>query len=96
MTTNENFIHNKYGYCYYSVDQKSAIVFNLYVRPKYRRKGHARELIQFVINEIRKTGYAGEIQIEARPKRTKIDLKRLIQFYQGMGLKVLNSCEVKK
>lgn len=54
MEENENFIHNKYGYCYYFIESNNAIIFNLYVEPTYRKRGHAKHLIQLVIREIRR------------------------------------------
>jgi ribosomal protein S18 acetylase RimI-like enzyme len=86
----ENFFHNKYGYCYYSLpSNKRAMIYNLYVEPEYRRKGHARELLQFVISEIRKTGYKGIIDIEACPREDSIGYKELSSFYLNMGLNIL-------
>lgn len=91
MEESENFIHNKYGYCYYSIDSNNiAIIFNLYVEPNYRRKGHAKNLLQLAIGEIMKTGYSKEIQIEALPRENSIDIKDLIAFYKRMGLKTIN------
>ena len=87
MGENENFIHNKYGYCYYSVEPDSAaLIYNLYVEPDYRRKGHAKDLIRFVVREIRESGYNAEIQIEVRPREDSIDTESLATFYKGMGL----------
>ena len=90
MEENENFIHNKYGYCYYSIEANdTAMIYNLYVEPEYRQKGHAENLIQLVIREIKKDGYNKEIQIEARPKEDSINIGNLIAFYKRMGLKIL-------
>ena len=90
MKENENFIHNKYGYCYYSIESNNtAIIFNLYVEPGYRQKGHAKNLIHLVIGEIRKIGYTKEILIEAQPREDSISTKNLIAFYKEMGLKIL-------
>jgi GNAT superfamily N-acetyltransferase len=88
MEENENFIHNKYGYCYYTIYEDSAIIFNLYVEPEYRRKGYARKLINYIIKEIRKTGYDKEIQIEVDPREDSISVKSLTTFYEGMELKI--------
>lgn len=89
MEENENFIHNKYGYCYYSIDNDIAMIYNLYVEPEFRQKGHAKKLIQMVIREIRETGYDKEIQVEARPRENSIDIEVLTSFYKSMGLKML-------
>ena len=90
MEENENFIHNKYGYCYYSIEPNDiAIIFNLYVEPEYRRKGHAKNLIQLVIGEIGKTGCNKEIRVEASPRENSIDAENLTAFYESMGLKIL-------
>lgn len=84
------FIHNKYGYCYYDTETGGrALIFNLYVEPEYRRQGHATKLIQMVINEIRRTGYDREIEIVAEPYENSISLKDIIAFYEKMGLKVV-------
>ena len=83
---NENFIHNKYGYCYYYIKPGSAIIFNLYVEPVYRKRGHAKHLIEMVIREIRESGYNKEIQIEACPRENSISEENLISFYKKMGL----------
>ena len=89
-----NFIHNKYGYCYYAVGDKTALIYNLYVEPNYRQKGHAENLIRLVIREIRGTGYYGEIQIEAHPKEDSISLENLVRFYERLGLKVISTPKV--
>lgn len=86
----ENFIHNKYGYCFYSVETNdTAVIYNLYVEPEYRQKGHAKNLLQLVIGEIRRTGHRDEIQIEARPREDSIDVGNLSAFYSRLGLKVI-------
>jgi hypothetical protein len=88
----ENFIHDKYGYCYYYIyKNKNPIIYNLYTELEYRRKGYAKKHLQFVINEIRKMGYINEIEIEAIPRENSIDYKKLISFYKSMGLKILKN-----
>lgn len=90
MEENENFIHNKYGYCFYSIEvNDTAVIYNLYVEPEYRQKGHAKNLIQLVIREIRATGYNKEIQIEARPREDSISMENLVAFYKRLGLKII-------
>lgn len=91
MEENENFIHNKYGYCFYFIDEANdtAMIYNLYVEPEYRQQGHAKHLIRLAIREIRETGYNNDIQIEARPREDSISIENLIAFYKRMGLKVL-------
>jgi len=89
---NTNFIHDKYGYCYYVIEPgKTPIIFNLFVRPKYRRQGHAKRLLQCVIDEIRNTGYRGIIDIEVRPREESVSAEKLTLFYASMDLNVLNS-----
>lgn len=86
---NENFIHTKYGYCYYAINiDNTALIFNLYIEPHYRRKGHAKHLIQLVANEIKKTDIK-EIQIEPIPQENSISIENLIYFYEKMGLKII-------
>lgn len=90
MGEDENFFHNKYGYCYYSIETgKNALIYNLYIEPEYRRLGHARKILQFVINEIRISGYSGDIEIEVVPRENSIDYGRLVLFYRDMGLSII-------
>lgn len=94
MEEYENFYHTKYGYCYYSVEPgKKPVIFNLYIEPEYRRKGQARKHLQFVIDEIRKMGYQGEIEIEAAPRENSIEYERLVSFYKMMGLEIVECTE---
>ena len=85
---NENFIQNKFGYCFYSLGS-FPLIYNLYVHPQYRRHGHSRELLELVISAIRKNGYNGEIRIEAKPREESIGLKELVEYYHSMGLAVI-------
>lgn len=86
----ENFIHYKFGYCYYSWDKKSpAIIYNLFIYPKFRNKGFAKKLLHIVINEIRLLGYNGIIEIEATPTKKDIKLKRLKKLYESFELKII-------
>jgi Lar family restriction alleviation protein len=83
----ENFIQTKFGYCFYTFDVPP-IIYNLYVHPQYRRCGHSRELLKLVIAEIRKSGYEGEIRIDAEPKENSIGLADLMKYYKSMGLTI--------
>ncbi len=86
----ENFIHTKYGYCYYALDGNGpAVIYNLYVHPEYRRQGRARKLLQSVISKIRAAGYSGLITIEAKPRDGSIDVGTLARFYENVGLRVV-------
>jgi GNAT superfamily N-acetyltransferase len=87
----ENFIHDKYGYCYYSIEpEKNPIIFNLYTEPEYRRQGYAKKHLLFIINIIRNTGYVGQIHITAEPRENSIELSKLISFYKSVGLTIIN------
>lgn len=87
----EDFIHRRYGYCYFEIEYgKRPIIFNLYVHPEYRRQGYARKLLQYVIDEIRQTGYIGEIDIEAVPREQSISKEKLESFYKNMGLAIIS------
>jgi ribosomal protein S18 acetylase RimI-like enzyme len=86
---NENFIHNKYGYCFYFIGDNTALIYNLYIEQNCRQKGHAENLIRLVIREIRGAGYYGEIQIEARPREDSISVENLVMFYERLGLRVV-------
>jgi len=82
---NENFIQNKFGYCFYTLDS-SPLIYNLYVHPQYRHHGHSRTLLQLAIGEIWKSGYEGEIHMQAKPREDSIGLVDLIKYYKSMGL----------
>lgn len=83
----ENFIHNKYGYCYYALSPYPE-VYNLYVEPKYRRQGHSKYLLNYVIEQIRKSGFEGKIKIEAQPRENSISLEKLEQYYLSLGFEL--------
>jgi len=87
----EGFVRDQYGYCHYFVENKKAFIYNLYTYPEYRKKGHARNHIEYVIKEIIKTGYTGSIGIEADPRENSISVERLSLFYISMGLYVLET-----
>jgi len=91
MADYQNFYHDKYGYCYYLIEEnKKPIIFNLYIEPEHRRKGHARKHLQFVIGKIREAGYLGKIQIETMPREDSIDVGKLSALYESMGLEIIN------
>lgn len=87
----EGFVRDQYGYCHYFVENEKAFIYNLYTYPEYRKKGHARNHIEYVIKEIRKTGYSGSIGIEAEPRENSISLESLSSFYTDMGLEVVEA-----
>lgn len=87
LKEDENFIHNKFGYCYYSLEEH--LIYNLYVHPQYRRCGHSRKLLEYVIAEIKKEGYIGEIKIQAKPKEDSISVDKLIEYYKSIGLEII-------
>lgn len=90
MEDYENFYHDKYGYCYYSLEpNKVPAIFNLYVEPEYRGKGHGRRLLKIVISTIRQYDYQGPIEIEADPREGSIERSSLVALYQNMGLTVI-------
>ena len=84
----EDFIQNRFGYCFYEIKETSAVIYNLYVHPEYRLQGKSQMLLRHVINEIRYIGYNGEIEIETLP-RDNINLEKLKSFYERMGFKVI-------
>ena len=50
MKTDENFYHDKYGYCYYAItSDKNAIVSGLYVEPEHRIIRPLRKILQFLV-----------------------------------------------
>lgn len=85
----EDFIQNRFGYCFYDTQRIPALIYNLYVNPEHRRQGRAKRLLEVVIHEIRAAGYKGVIAIEAVPKEGVISLEKLRSFYEKMGLKII-------
>jgi len=88
----EDFIQNKFGYCFYSLEARP-LIYNLYVHPQYRKCGHSRMLLKCIINEIRKTGYGGLIYIQVNPRENSIESDNLKKYYESMGFSILNSAE---
>ncbi len=84
----DDFVQTAYGYCFYNFEGKNAFIYGLYVYPKHRRQGKARRLLVLVIDEIKATGYDGEIEIEVDPKENSITKEDLENFYRSMGLRV--------
>lgn len=85
----DNFVHDKYGHCYYTVTPGSlSFIYNLYVEPKYRRQGHAKRLLSSVIKLIRESRPQGSIFIEVDPREDSIDADVLQAFYQSLGLSI--------
>lgn len=91
LERNENFIHTKFGHCFYRVNRNhTALIFNLYVIKEYRRHGHAKHLLKMVKKEILFIDpYMYEYQIQAVPKENSISKEDLIRFYNKMELKII-------
>ncbi len=90
-----NYIHTSGGHCYYELDKPveeggTYLVYNLYVHEEYRGKGYAKRMLQYVIDEIRGTGYTGKIYVKAESYLTSISNRDLAKFYTRMGLTVTN------
>lgn len=85
---NESVIKNNFGHCKFAFEKDYVHIYDLFIKPQFRRQGRAREILQAAIDEIRKTGYIGSIQIVAKPTEEQVDLKRLIAFYKNMKLEV--------
>lgn len=92
----KNNIFNNYGHCHYCVckDNNCSMIYNLYIEKEYRRQGHAKQLVETAINEIRKTGYEGDIKIVAEPEEESIKKQDLIEFYEKMNLKIIDQNEI--
>jgi ribosomal protein S18 acetylase RimI-like enzyme len=84
----EDFIQNRFGYCYYEIGTNT-LIYNLYVHPEYRLQGKAKMLLKHVVNEIRERGYSGEITIETAPKDETVSREKLSIFYARIGLTVI-------
>ena len=93
ITPMMNFIHTPYGYCYYHLDKPLSeggtyLIYGLYINPQYRRQGHAKRMLLFLIDEIRSNGYTGPIYIKAEPEENSISIEDLVKFYQSLKLDV--------
>ena len=84
----ERFIHTEYGYCYYALTTY-ALIYNLYIEPKYRFKGKSKRLSNLVISEIKhEVGTGVKIFIEAQPKENSISKEELEKYYKTLGLEI--------
>lgn len=92
----KNTLSNEYGHCDYCVckEKDCAMIYNLYILKDYRKKGHAKELIQKAIKEIRATNYKKDIKVVAEPDDNSITKDALIKFYESMGLKIIKANEI--
>lgn len=90
LKENQNFVHNKYGWCYYeTTSPRMALIYNLYVKKEYRRQGKARHLIELVLAELNTMGIK-KFDIKVEPYEDSISVEDLIKFYESMGLRVIN------
>ena len=87
----KSVISNEYGHCHYCVceDENCSMLYNLFIAEEYRRKGNAKHLVQKAIDEIRATGYKGDIRIVPEPEDNSISKEDLIEFYKKMGLIII-------
>lgn len=81
-------VQTEFGQCSYGIEDDFVHIYDLYIPPCFRQQGRARKILQQAIEEIRLTGYAGEIQIVANPYDNSIDVNVLASFYKRMGLAV--------
>lgn len=86
----EEYISNRYGYCYYDMEFKpSPIIFNLFIYEDYRRKKHGTNILKTVIFAIRHVhNYSGDILIEVSPQKNSIPKDILTNLYKKLGLKI--------
>lgn len=84
-----------FGGCVYGINCDEygvyAHISNLYVYKEHRRQGHARQILKFVIDRIRNSGWTDEISIVAVPRENSIPLDKLKEFYKELGLKVFET-----
>ena len=71
----DEFVHTKYGWCYYTHAKPTPLIYNLFVHPEYRGLGKGKRLLKMAVFEIMSNGHvAGDtIQIEASPTEPGID-----------------------
>lgn len=88
LEENENYIQNKYGYCFYVIEDNEATIYNLYVYKEFRKKGKARNLLLHVISDINDHNIYN-IKVEAIPQERSIRYSKLVDFYKSLGLNVI-------
>lgn len=85
-------IENEFGKCEYSFEEDGigeyVHIYNLYVYPRFRRQGKAKELLIKAIKEIKESEEVKEILIVADPREDSISREALAAFYRRLGLKV--------
>jgi ribosomal protein S18 acetylase RimI-like enzyme len=80
---------------FYSDEGPYIELYNLYIKPQYREKGFARILLLSAINIIKHQYPNLDIKIIATPGDSSVDCKRLISFYQSLGL-IVHSIPINK
>jgi len=95
LTISGGLIETHKGYVYWDFcteEDKNGIeydcveIHNLYVDPKYRGQGFARSLLTSAVAIISKQYPTLKIIIYAVSKEYGVDVKRLVKFYESLGL----------
>lgn len=66
--------------------EKYLLIDLVFVKPEFRGKGIARELLENTIEELKKQNM--QIKIVALPKEKDIDQERLVSFYESVGFSI--------
>ena len=87
-------ISNEYGKIHFSKKEGTSEYFisSLFVLPIFRRKGHARKLMEYALTLIEKEN-PKSIKIEAFSMELNITNKQLVKFYQQFGFTVCEGNE---
>jgi len=84
----DEFVHTGNGWCYWTT-KSHPMVYGLQIEPNCRRKGNATAILAMVISEIRRSGYVGEITIEALPQDCEVSRDVLVAFYRRLGFTII-------
>lgn len=79
-------VRNRYGYCKYDVIKGVCFIFDLYIKPEYRKEGHATNILK----EIKSQSRCKRFFIQAVPYEDNIPKDVLVRFYNKMGIVVLS------
>jgi ribosomal protein S18 acetylase RimI-like enzyme len=93
LPPHDDFVHDRYGWCYYSLAPNHApVIYNLVTEPCYRRQGHGRRHLAEVVRRIRSAGYDGKIHVVADPSAIDRGPPRsaLVRMYLAAGLTIID------
>ena len=78
-------IENKKGYIKYTREDNEIIIDMVYIKPEYRGKGHARRLMNRMMNRILSWKRSIPVTLLAYGQDKDTETRRVVEFYENFG-----------